>query len=172
VGSLVTIKGVTIGDKLEGSNCYYYFDYNGLQSYVRIYKANCPLTPQQQEELKMSHALHYGWSANVTGVVYSYNGVAHLLPVDLGAFEYISEPNLPDVDKVNIEINNIILEQVVFEQNATIALPFFLIGGFALCVVSFFLSNPISKKNNLVGSLLPVAGVVLFIAGLVLDCCL
>ena len=55
---------------------------------------------------------------------------------------------------------------------ATIALPFFLIGGFALCVVSFFLSNPISKKNNLVGSLLPVAGVVLFIAGLVLDCCL
>lgn len=55
---------------------------------------------------------------------------------------------------------------------ATIALPFFLIGGFALCVVSFFLSNPISKKNNLVGSLLPVAGVLLFIAGLVLDCCL
>ena len=55
---------------------------------------------------------------------------------------------------------------------ASIALPFFLIGGFALCVVSFFLSNPISKKNNLVGSLLPVAGVLLFIAGLVLDCCL
>ena len=123
VGSLVTIKGVTIGDKLEGINGYYYFDYNGLQSYVRIYKANCPLTLQQQEELKMSHALHYGWSANVTGVVYSYNGVAHLLPVDLGAFEYISEPDLTDVDKVNIEINNIILEQVVFEQNATIALP-------------------------------------------------
>ena len=49
---------------------------------------------------------------------------------------------------------------------------FFLIGGFALCVISFFLTNPVSKKNNLVGSLLPVIGIVLFITGLVLDCCL
>ena len=55
---------------------------------------------------------------------------------------------------------------------ATIALPFFLIGGYVLCVVSFFLVNPVSKKNSLVGGLLPVAGVVLFITGLVLDCCL
>ena len=91
---LVTIKGVTVGE--PGDNGYYYFTLGDKKTYVRISSSQCPLTTAQQTEFKQSFADHFGYTADVTGLVTLYSGNFYLTPVTADAFSNFVAPQLTD----------------------------------------------------------------------------
>ena len=103
---LVTIKDVTVGGE-DTSNGYYYFEKNGLKSYVRISSSTCPLNKADQAVFKSEHASHLGWTADVTGIISLYDGAFYLTPVTVDSFEYKSLPKKSDSEMIDFEISNI-----------------------------------------------------------------
>ena len=87
---LVTLKGVTIST--VGNNGYYYFELDGLKTYMRVSSSICPLNAADTTTFTEGWAAHTGWIANVTGVVSIYNGNFYLQPCDANAVEYVSLP--------------------------------------------------------------------------------
>ena len=118
---LVTVKGVTVTDEDAGSG-YYRFKLGSLESYVRISGSVCPLTKDDQATFKAAHAEHFGWLADVTGVLCVYDGAFYLTPVTVDAFNYISLPELSDAEKVASEKDILKLPASVTE-NTSIDLP-------------------------------------------------
>ncbi len=118
---LVTIKDVTIGGE-DTSNGYYYFEKNGLKSYVRISSSTCPLTKADQALFKTGHAEHLGWIADVTGIISIYDGAFYLTPVTADAFTYKSLPKKSDSEMIDFEIGNISIDST-FAEDKEITLP-------------------------------------------------
>ncbi len=118
----VTIRDVVIGGE-DTSNGYYYFEKNGLKSYVRISSSTCPLNKADQAVFKSEHASHLGWIADVTGIISLYDGAFYLTPVTVDSFLYKSLPEKSDSEKIDFEISNISISPSFAEDAAfTVAL--------------------------------------------------
>ena len=113
---LVTIKGVEVTGQ-DTSSGYYKFKKNGLESYVRISSSVCPIDKDAQTALKNGHAEHYGWTADVTGVICVYDGAFYLSPVEgFDAFTYVSLPEKSDEEKIAFELDALTLIDSVSED--------------------------------------------------------
>ena len=110
LGMLVTIKGVEITDQNTAEKSQYYnFNLDGLTSYVRLYRTDCPCTVSDADmkAIAEQHAAKFGYSADVTGVVVMYGGAIYLNPVDKNCFKYGAKIVRDDAAKVKYEIENI-----------------------------------------------------------------
>ena len=113
---LVTIKGVEVTGQ-DTSSGYYKFKKNGLESYVRISSSVCPIDKDAQTALKNGHAEHYGWTADVTGVICVYDGAFYLSPVEgFDAFTYVSLPEKSDEEKIAFELDSLSLTDYCAED--------------------------------------------------------
>ena len=113
---LVTIKGVEVTSQ-DTSSGYYKFKKNGLESYVRISSSVCPIDKDAQTALKNGHAEHYGWTADVTGVICVYDGALYLSPVEgFDAFTYVSLPEKSDEEKIAFELDSLSLTDYCAED--------------------------------------------------------
>ena len=113
---LVTVKGVEITSQ-DTSSGYYKFKKNGLESYVRISSSVCPIDKDAQTALREGHNEHYGWTADVTGVICVYDGAFYLSPVEgFDAFQYVSLPQKSDSEKIAFELDSITLTDAVVED--------------------------------------------------------
>ena len=63
---------------------------------MRISSSQCPLTTAQQTEFKQSFADHFGYTADVTGLITLYSGNFYLTPVTADAFSNFVAPQLTD----------------------------------------------------------------------------
>ena len=118
---LVTINGVEITGQ-DTSSGYYKFKKNGLESYVRISSSVCPIDKDAQTALRNGHNEHYGWIADVTGVICVYDGAFYLTPVEgYDAFTYVSLPEKSDEEKIAFELDALTLTDYV-QEDTTIAL--------------------------------------------------
>ena len=93
----VTIKGVTLGaqDMTKDSSQYLYFDMpDGTRAYVRTYVTDFPTTlskaPTAENADKAAidklHADHFGYTADVTGILILYSGNPYLIPMSTDCF--------------------------------------------------------------------------------------
>lgn len=113
---LVTIKGVEVTGQ-DISSGYYKFKKNGLESYVRISSSVCPIDKDAQTALKNGHAEHYGWTADVTGVICVYDGAFYLSPVEgFDAFTYVSLPEKSNEEKIAFELDSLSLTDYCAED--------------------------------------------------------
>ena len=113
---LVTVKGVEVTSQ-DTSSGYYKFKKNGLESYVRISSSVCPIDKDAQTALKNGHAEHYGWTADVTGVICVYDGAFYLSPVEgFDAFTYVSLPEKSDEEKIAFELDSLSLTDYCAED--------------------------------------------------------
>ena len=100
--SLVTIKDVEVTGQDKGSG-YYKFKLGSLESYVRISSSVCPLNAADTTAFIEDHTTHFGYIADVTGVVCLYDGAFYLTPVSLDAFDYKSLPQKSDKEMIEVE---------------------------------------------------------------------
>lgn len=110
LGMLVTIKGVEITDQNTSEKSQYYnFNLDGLTSYIRLYRTDCPCTVSDADmkAIAEQHTAKFGYSADVTGVVVMYGGSIYLNPVDKNCFKYGAKIVRDDAAKVKYEIDNI-----------------------------------------------------------------
>ena len=114
---LVTIKGVTIGGQ-DTSNGYYYFSMNGLESYVRISGSTCPLNAADTATFKAQHTEHFGYTADVTGVICVFSGQFYLTPVTVDAFTNYQLPELDDAAAVAFVKENLNIPAKVVDATA------------------------------------------------------
>ncbi|MGN0906929.1 MAG: immunoglobulin-like domain-containing protein [Bullifex sp.] len=111
----VTIKDVTVTTQ-DISSGYYRFKKGDLESYVRISSSVCPITKDLQSELKSSHAEHFGWVADVSGVICVYDGAFYLSPVDGSSFVYKGLPEKSDAEKIAFELEALDLPEAITED--------------------------------------------------------
>ncbi|MBQ6883218.1 MAG: hypothetical protein IJO25_02570 [Clostridia bacterium] len=114
---LVTIKGVTIGGQ-DTSNGYYYFSLGGLESYVRISGSMCPLNAADTAAFKEFHSEHFGYTADVTGVICVFSGAFYLTPVTADAFTNVQLPDLDDAAAVAFVKENLSIPAKVTDATA------------------------------------------------------
>ena len=118
---LVTLKGVEITGQDE-KNGYYKFKLGELETYVRISSSNNCITKDEIATFKTGHSEHAAWKADVTGIVSLYSGSFYLIPATVDAFNYLSEIQKTDAEKIEIEIGNLDITNNVTED-AEITLP-------------------------------------------------
>lgn len=102
LGEYVVIKGVTVLE--AGSNGYYYFELDGVKTYVRISSSSNCTTKAQEDTIIANHAAKFYYTADVAGIASIYQGNFYIMPVDDKAFDNFSaemQP-LPDDVKVNM----------------------------------------------------------------------
>jgi DNA/RNA endonuclease YhcR with UshA esterase domain len=103
VGLPVTINGVEIANQeLGGTSDYLKFKIGNLTSYIRTYVTDFPTTLVRDDKatIDAAHAEHFGWNANVTGILVLYSGAPYLIPTSVNCFEYLSAPQKTDAEKV------------------------------------------------------------------------
>ena len=127
VGLPVVIKGVEIGaqDLEKDTSQYLYFSLNGRQGYVRTYVTDFPagmLAASDKDAIDADHAAHFGWKADVTGIVVLYNGNPYLIPISATPFTNYVEVVKTPAEKVEAEKNGISIE-TSFSSDATATLP-------------------------------------------------
>lgn len=108
VGMPVVIKGVEIGtqDLSTDTSQYLYFSLNGKTGYVRTYVTDFPagmLTADDKDTIDADHAAHFGWKADVTGIVVLYNGSPYLIPMSVTPFTNYEEIVKTPAEKVEAE---------------------------------------------------------------------
>ncbi|MBR4164648.1 MAG: hypothetical protein IKR43_00215, partial [Lachnospiraceae bacterium] len=114
----VTVKNVTIMENGGSDGSYYYFgnDNINLKTYVRLSSSVCPITKDEQTTFKEQFASHFGFVANVTGVICVYDGAFYLSPVTADAIEYIGLPEKSDAEKAEFEADNLELPEKIVED--------------------------------------------------------
>ncbi len=112
---LVTLKGVEITGQ-DTSNGYYKFKLGDKETYIRISSSNNCLSADEIASLKQGHSDHAVWQANVTGIVQLYSGAFYLIPADANAFEYLSEIQKTDAEKVEMEKDSLSLKTDVMKD--------------------------------------------------------
>ena len=131
VGHSVTIKGVTLGGQSLAveTDQYLYFTLNDKESYIRTYYTDLPhtlVTPTGDKANKLAieadHAAHYGWTADVTGILVYYSGSPYLIPTSVNCFTNYVEPQRTDAEKVELEAGRLSLPENVGEDTV-ITLP-------------------------------------------------
>ena len=119
---LVTIKGVTVKEIGGSKNDYYYFELDGLKTYVRISSSNCPLNAADTATFIAEFPGLFGMTADVTGVISIYSGNFYLTPISVDAFSNAKLPELSDAEKVAFEKDSLVFEKEIIE-NGSIELP-------------------------------------------------
>ena len=100
-GMYVTLKGVTVGEL--GTNGYHYFTLGNLTTYVRISSSTCPLAKAEQTAFTSAWESHFGWTADIAGVISVYDGKFYLTPCVPTDANFLSLPELDDAGKVALE---------------------------------------------------------------------
>ena len=118
VGALVTIKGVELGTQdLENSNAQYlYFKLNGVESYVRTYVTDLEAGIKSDETkaaIDADHLAHFGYKADVTGLLVYYGTTPYIIPVSLTPFTNYQEVEKTDAEKVAAELGDIKLDGTI-----------------------------------------------------------
>lgn len=103
----VIIKGVTIGNQeLEVANSQYLnFELNGVKSYVRTYVTDFPtnLKAEDKATIDADHAAHFGYKADVAGILVTYSGTPYLIPTSVTPFTNYQEVQKTPAEKVAAE---------------------------------------------------------------------
>ena len=120
----VTIKGVTIGsqDLATASSQYLYFSIAGINSYVRTYVTDFPTTLDaatatadnaDKAAIDKAHADHFGYTADVTGILILYSGNPYLIPMSTDCFTNFQFVEKTAEEKVDAELAELKLEGTV-----------------------------------------------------------
>ena len=120
----VTIKGVTIGsqDLATASSQYLYFSIAGINSYVRTYVTDFPTTLDaatatadnaDKAAIDKAHADHFGYTADVTGILILYSGNPYLIPMSTDCFTNFQFVEKTAEEKVDAELAELKLEATV-----------------------------------------------------------
>ena len=120
----VTIKGVTISNQeLEtASSQYLNFEIAGLKSYVRTYVTDFPTTLDaktataenaDKAAIDKAHADHFGYTADVTGILILYSGNPYLIPMTTDCFTNFQYVEKTAEEKVDAELGELKLETTV-----------------------------------------------------------
>ena len=149
---LVTIKGVTVGE--PGENGYHYFTLGDKKTYVRISSSQCPLTTAQQTEFKQSFEDHFGYTADVTGLITLYSGSFYLTPVTADAFSNFVAPQLTDQQIVDGAKDMLSIDDVIKEAG-DVTLPAAGTGIYADATITWALAE--TTLATLEGNVLKVA---------------
>ena len=105
-GMLVTLKGVTItGQTL--SNGYYHFKLGDKESYVRISSSTCCLYGDDLNTFKANHTNNSGNTADVVGVIATYDKAFYIVPVSVDAYSNFQTVSRTDAEKVQYELNDL-----------------------------------------------------------------
>ena len=118
---LVTLKGVEITSQ-NASNGYLNFKLGNFESYLRISSSNNVPSKEVTEAIKAAHAEHFGWKADVTGLVSVYNGKFYLIPVDGNAFSNWVEVEKTPEQKVDAEKGSLSIDSS-YSADGTYPLP-------------------------------------------------
>jgi len=118
---LVTVKGVEITGQ-DAASGYYKFKLGGKETYVRISSSNNCITKDEQTAFINGHTEHFGWVADITGIVSVYSGSFYLIPADTNVITYLNEIEKTPAEKVAIEKANIDLVSVI-SKDTVITLP-------------------------------------------------
>ena len=103
-GMLVTLKGVEVtGQTL--SNGYYHFKLGEKESYVRISTSTCCLYGDDLTTFKNNHTNNTGNTADVVGVIATYDKAFYIVPVSVDAFSNFKAIERTDADKVQYELD-------------------------------------------------------------------
>ncbi len=125
VGLAVTIKGVVIGaqDLEKDTSQYLYFDMaDGTRSYVRTYVTDFPTTLDaktataenaDKAAIDKLHADHFGYTADVTGILILYSGNPYLIPMSTDCFTNLTFVEKTAEEKVDAELDALDLETTV-----------------------------------------------------------
>jgi len=107
----VVIKGVAIGgQELEVANSQYlFFEINGVKSYVRTYVTDFPtnLKAEDKATIDADHAAHFGYKADVTGLLVTYSGTPYLIPLSTTPFTNYQEVQKTPAEKVDAELEGL-----------------------------------------------------------------
>lgn len=115
VGLPVVIKGVTIGtqDLEKDTSQYLYFAIGEKSGYLRTYVTDFPagmLTADNKAAIDADHAAHFGYKADVTGILILYNGAPYLIPMSTTPFTNYEEIIKTPAEKVAAELDEIKLD--------------------------------------------------------------
>jgi len=127
VGLPVVIKGVTIGsqDLATATSQYLYFELNGVKAYVRSYVTDFPTTltinkdangsvsSPDKDAMDKDHADHFGYTADVTGILILYNGAPYLIPVSVTPFTNYKLNEKTPAEKIEAELGELKLDASV-----------------------------------------------------------
>ena len=107
VGLPVTIKGVTLANQaLEtATDQYLNFKLGDKTSYIRTYVTDFPTTMKAEDKatIDADHAAHFGYKADVTGILVLFNGAPYLIPMSVTPFTNYQEVVQTPADKVGAE---------------------------------------------------------------------
>ena len=114
VGLPVSIKGVTLGSQdLETANSQYlYFSIGEKQAYVRTYITDFPVDLQADRDnvkatIDADHAAHFGYKADVEGILVLFSGNPYLIPTSVTPFTNYKEVEKTPAEKVAAEIGEL-----------------------------------------------------------------
>ena len=90
--------GLTAQDTASG---YYKFSLGGKETYVRISSSNNCITKDEQTAFINAHTEHFGYIADVTGIVSLYSGNFYLIPAtEAPALANFARPTRTDAEKI------------------------------------------------------------------------
>ena len=126
VGLPVVIKGVEVGaqDLEKDTSQYLYFAIGEQQGYVRTYVTDFPtnLKADDKAAIDADHAAHFGYKADVSGILILYNGAPYLIPMSTTPFVNYEEIVKTPADKVADEKESLSVSDRITD-NTTITLP-------------------------------------------------
>lgn len=103
----VTVKGVTLGAQVldVATSQYLYFELNGVKSYVRTYVTDFPTTLKAEDKatIDADHLAHFGWKADVSGIMITYSGTPYIIPTSVTPFTNYVEVIKTPAEKVEAE---------------------------------------------------------------------
>jgi predicted small secreted protein len=114
----VVIKGVTIGaqDLATATSQYLYFELNGIKAYVRTYVTDFPTTLKAEDKatIDADHLAHFGYKADVAGILITYSGTPYIIPTTATPFTNYVEVEKTPAEKLAAE-----LEALKLSDNAS-----------------------------------------------------
>ena len=118
VGLPVVIKGVELGAQAleKDTDQYLWFAIGEKQGYVRTYVTDFPagmLTADDKTAIDEDHAAHFGFKADVTGILILYNGAPYLIPMSTTPFTNYEEVVKTPAEKVAAELGDLKLDASV-----------------------------------------------------------
>ncbi len=104
----VVIKGVTLGaqDLATATSQYLYFELNGIKAYVRTYVTDFPttLTAEDKATIDADHLAHFGYKADVAGILITYSGTPYIIPTTTTPFTNYVEVEKTPAEKLAAEL--------------------------------------------------------------------
>lgn len=117
VGLPVVINDVTIGtqDLSKDTSQYLYFAIGAKQGYLRTYVTDFPTTlpAEKKADIDAEHAAHFGYKADVTGILVLYSGTPYLIPMTATPFVNFEEVVVTPAERVEAELSELKIDASV-----------------------------------------------------------